>query len=364
MLSCIKKLAPETFKCNLVYRFKGTELPCNLNKNEKRIFVFLCGFYQNLGDMAITYAQHVYLTKHFLDYKIIMVPSTKTYEYLKYIKKICTEDDIITITGGGNMSARYASLENARCFIIKKFPNQKIVSFPQTIDFDDDKKSQKMLKRSIKIYSRHNDLTVFLRENKSYKFFKKNFANVKAFLAPDMVLSLNKTEPEQKRTDVIVCLREDKESGLSGEKRKEITAAITDYFGDIKSIDTVDVALDKCQPEVYEETLNSFWARFRQAKVVITDRLHAMIFSQITGTACVVFDNDNGKISETYNLWLKDNKKTVLSSADNIPNIIDSIKKVMSITSDTDFVVPSENFLQVFNSLSNKNSERKCKRDD
>ena len=38
---------------------------------------------------------------------------------------------------------------------------------------------------------------------------------------------------------------------------------------------------------------------------MITDRLHGMIFAAITGTPCVVLQNNNHKIKATYESWLR-----------------------------------------------------------
>jgi pyruvyl transferase EpsI len=39
-------------------------------------------------------------------------------------------------------------------------------------------------------------------------------------------------------------------------------------------------------------------------EVVVTDRLHGMIFAAITGTPCVVLQNSNHKIESTHQTWL------------------------------------------------------------
>lgn len=44
---------------------------------------------------------------------------------------------------------------------------------------------------------------------------------------------------------------------------------------------------------------------FASSRVVITDRLHGMIFAAITGTPCVVLSNSNHKIQGVYE-WIKD----------------------------------------------------------
>lgn len=44
--------------------------------------------------------------------------------------------------------------------------------------------------------------------------------------------------------------------------------------------------------------------KFMNAKLVVTDRLHGMLFAAITGTPCIVFSNYNQKVSGTYE-WIK-----------------------------------------------------------
>ena len=68
--------------------------------------------------------------------------------------------------------------------------------------------------------------------------------------------------------------------------------------------------------------------KFSKAELVITDRLHGMIFSVITKTPCLVFDNKNHKISETYTAWLKDCNYILPSSP---KTFIEDIKKVAQI---------------------------------
>jgi pyruvyl transferase EpsI len=73
---------------------------------------------------------------------------------------------------------------------------------------------------------------------------------------------------------------------------------------DVIEKDTVDVAIEDCQPDTFERTLEDFWDLLRTRKVVVTDRLHCMIFCAITQTPCVVLPNSNHKIKGTYETWL------------------------------------------------------------
>ena len=51
-------------------------------------------------------------------------------------------------------------------------------------------------------------------------------------------------------------------------------------------------------------TLEGKLVQMEQVCLVVTDRLHGMVFAAITATPCVVLDNYNHKIRETYK-WLE-----------------------------------------------------------
>ena len=44
---------------------------------------------------------------------------------------------------------------------------------------------------------------------------------------------------------------------------------------------------------------------FRQSRLVITDRLHGMVFAAITGTPCIAFNNSSGKVEGVWRVWLR-----------------------------------------------------------
>ena len=306
--------------------------------DNKKVVVFLAGFYANLGDLAITYAQREFLRQVYPDRDIILVPSTEIYTSMKTLKKIINKDDVITLIGGGNMSDLYWSLESARLFVIKNFKNNKIISFPQTVSFSDTEKGKKCLNTSRKVYSSHKNIVFFLRENNAFKRFQKYFPNVKCELCPDMVLSLKKTEPRMERNQVVCCLRNDGESYISGVQRKAIITQMRENFDNVILRDTVDVSVDECTEEVFENTLENFWGMLRSSKVVVTDRLHCMIFCVITGTPCIAIDNSNKKISGVYNEWLGEINWVKFATDSDIDNVAELAKEVSTYT---DNVLPN-----------------------
>ena len=350
MLRKLKKLIPNEFKLKLKILTASSNNPywiAKIDKSRKNIFVFLAGFYQNLGDMAITYSQIKFLEKTYPDANIVAVSSTKTYEAVKTIRKHISSNDIITIIGGGNMSDMYSSLEAARLYVVKNFPNNRIISFPQTMAFSDTKRGIKLRKRSYKVYAKHKNLALFVREQNSLERVKKYFTGVDIGYCPDIVLSLNKVEPIMERTNVVCCLRSDKEQNLSDSHKQKIVSAVKSEFPDAEFVDTVDVSLEECTPERYEQTLENFWNKLRKSRVVITDRLHCMIFCAITGTSCVVFDNSNHKISAVYNEWLKDISYIKLLTDEQKENVILEVKRLFNI----DFNINSFDISEKFETL-------------
>lgn len=305
----IKKILPETVKRKLFLLFVSFRDPQWMkyaSTSHKRIFVFLAGFYQNLGDMAITYAQVQFLKSVFPDGEVIPVSSGLTYSSIKTIKGYIRPDDIITITGGGNMDDLYPSLEEARRFVIKSFPNNRIVSFPQTVHYSNTSRGKKELRKSRKIYEKHKKLIIYAREEDSLKRITDYFPNIKAGLCPDIVLFLNNEITSSERRGIMCCLRKDKEQLIGTDLREEIIKTVKYMFDDVIVTDTTDIPISSCKESEYENTLREFMEKLSSCQVVLTDRLHCMLFCVLTKTPCVVIDNNNQKISGVYKTWLKD----------------------------------------------------------
>jgi pyruvyl transferase EpsI len=300
MNNSVKKLSYRVKSELRAFIFPTENSELNKYKYSKKIFVFLCAFYQNMGDMAITLGQEKFLKDNFPEREIILIPAYRTYHWMKQIKKITNKDDIITIIGGGNMSDSYWQLEDARRFVIKNFPGNKIVSFPQTIDFIDEKE----LKKTIKTYSRNKNLIVFARERNSFNKMQKLFTHVE--LCPDIALYLNDFKFDIQRCGAMLVFRNDNEKLLKEETSEIIKAALALKYKDISEDDTVNIPPEDCTPEHFRNTVEKFLLKIASKELVVTDRLHCMIFCAITHTPCIALDNSNGKISGIYNEWLKD----------------------------------------------------------
>ena len=197
---------------------------------------------------------------------------------------------------------------------------------------------------------------VFSREQKSFDIMKNNFYN-EVILVPDLVMHFcNKLNNEKlHRESISLCFRNDKEKITSHNILEQFENILkNNNFTNIKKFDTVinDLKFTSAEKkEIFEKTLNNF----RKSKVVITDRLHGMIFALITKTPCIALDNSNHKISATYNTWLKDVPYIKLLESFDENKIIDSINEFKNIDLDSIKVDFTPHYDQVYKSLKGGN---------
>ncbi len=309
MIRRIKSTIPERYKGPVVAELKPTPAP-DLEpwKGRKKVIVALAGFYQNLGDMALTYAQKRFIEQTLPEHEVLLFPSTHTYSRMKALKRVVGPEDMITTIAGGNMDDVYPSLENARRYVVRSFPNNPVISFPQTFAFSATESGKRALRRSARTYGHHKGLSMFGREPRTLELMKAGFPGVRVGYSPDIVLSLvdRHGKSATERSGIMLTVRDDKEVLLSASDRAGIRQVVEAKTADVTMKDTVDVALEHCQPDTYEKTLHDFWDLLRARRVVVTDRLHCMIFCVNTGTPVVVLPNNNHKIKGTYDAWLKD----------------------------------------------------------
>ncbi len=308
MLDQIKRRIPEPVKERIRLLFTPTSrirLSTDIDPDRQNIYVFLCGFYQNLGDMALTYAQERFLRHEFPGANIILIPSVDTYAATKYIKKRIRPHDLVTVLGGGNMGDMYISLENARLHVVKSLKKNHIVCFPQTYVFSNTKTGKQREAISRKVYGSHPNIDIFVREPFSLERIRHALPRNRIGCCPDTVLSLPPRNARHERKNVLICLRKDQEQRTESAFRAKLIGALEKEVGSIIARDTVDVRLEECTPQTYADTLERFWDLLGACKVAITDRLHCVIFCVLTRTPCVAIDNANHKISGVYQAWLR-----------------------------------------------------------
>lgn len=265
--------------------------------------IFLIGTPQhgNVGDQAIVMATFNFLSKYGFS-NIYEISSSEYYLYKRLLKHY-GKNHLFCLHGGGNMGIEYFANEAKRRDIIRSFPNNKIIIFPQTIDYGTTSEGLLELEKSIQLYSRHSCLTIFARETYSYAKMKEYYSNNTIYLVPDIVLSWKPDLPNVTRSATLVCLRHDKESIFTADSRRLLYSRIQEICHDVGITDTwtAQVVDADSRPKYVLGKLKEF----RAARLVITDRLHGMIFAAITETPCIALPNYNHKVKYEYE-WIKD----------------------------------------------------------
>ena len=303
MLNLIRrKLRPVRLMYNCL---KGQKKFGDLSRNSEKV-CWLIGppEHRNLGDHAIAYATIKFVQDILPDYEIIEITEETFYDKFLRMKKLIKPLDIILLQGGGNFGNLYQYIEDIRRVVITSCKKNPIIMMPQSVYFTPDKIGEIEKKKTEKLYGKNNNLYFFAREKISEEIMKEFLDEENISCVPDIVLWLNnKTAVGNfERNGILFCLRDDVESKLNAEDKERILE-IAQKCGKVECTDTID----DCDVPWKERHINleKKWTRFATSKVVITDRLHGLIFAAITNTPCVVFSNNNHKIRGVCD-WLSE----------------------------------------------------------
>ena len=260
----------------------------------------------NLGDQAIALAEEAYLSGLGLHYK--EVDQIGDIEDLVYYRHILSADTTVILHGGGNMGSLYKSFEFLRAADIGAFPQGKIISMPQTADYRD--AEGRMLSRYMRhVYGSAKKVMLLARDKPSFAVMNKLFPSVRVELTPDIVMTYETPYahvPLEGRQGALVAFRSDGEVASHPTFEDVANRLNVLELSGVKKTDTalgtggmLNIPADKREPMVFAKL-----EEFSRARIVVTDRLHGMVMSAITGTPCVAFNNSNGKVKALYETWL------------------------------------------------------------
>lgn len=271
----------------------------------KRIILLNVPTHGNLGDHLLSIASQEFFRENFPTHKILCVTSSQLYFSIRISLRDVIESDILCIAPGGFLGSLYEE-ENRILNIIRRFPKNKIIILPQSYYYENTSLGMEKKSKAREVYQRHSQLYVTVREQKSYDILIKDIMKGKeerVWLLPDMALYLKRKQSTLERNGVLWCMRNDSEknianSSIIAELKKQIELlglqqSYTDTYVNYS------IPLD-CEEKEVEKKIKDF----QSAKIVITDRLHGMIYAYLTGTPCIVLDNVSGKVSHVYDLWL------------------------------------------------------------
>jgi len=265
----------------------------------------------NVGDQLIYAGTEQFISNHGLDVKY------RAFDVNVEDKKLA-ECDLILFHGGGNFGDIYPRHQHLRESIIQKFPNKRIIVLPQTIHFS----SLEQQEKSSKIFSKHNDLYMYVRDQRSLQIaqsFSKN-----AVLMPDMAHSLHplidKSEVESFEPSTVKILNLRRVDVEKVSEKINIEKKSFDWINILEPTEhTYLKYIKKLQRfKILNRRLIRSWrARsqylifrsinyFSLHNVIYTDRLHGFILSYLLGKNIKLLDNSYGKNLGYYKQWIND----------------------------------------------------------
>lgn len=291
------------YKFLFVLEFIKSFLALLFVRAARRVVLIGTPLHGNLGDHAIALALCDYFRQNGVRY--VEITGAVYRKFPRVLNARIRKSDTICICGGGFLGSLWTAEDDMVLSVLEKFKSNKIVIAPQSVFFYENDSAR--IERTKCIYGNCKDLSVFLRERNSYELVKNLLSGtgVKISLVPDIVFRLDtravpKLSPNGK---ILLCFRTDKEKIISDEQKSRLVQRIRQSGFEYEEIDTVlphNVPRCMRKKEVY-----ALLAKIRAARLVIADRLHAMLFAYITETPCYVFDNISRKVSGVYK-WITD----------------------------------------------------------
>ncbi len=283
----------------------------------------------NAGDHAIWLGEKVFFQN--LGVEPAYECSMQTYDRAAMTRAV--GDGVIFMHGGGNFGDAYIYHE-FRHQVLRDFPDNEVVIFPQTVMFYSDPK----LLSSVECFSRHGKVTIAARDALSFHILEKFFgSHCKILMAPDMAFTLGPQSRNGKPDFEVLWLSRTDSEGVHGgniakvvnlPNMRLLSVNMGQFADGIETVAMSDVSGKKlvvtdwyrCQfanqagVDAYQkfsfERQSKFWVdramRLLSAgTVVITDRLHAHILCALAGIPHILLNNVYGKNISFYETWCR-----------------------------------------------------------
>ena len=287
------------------------------NQGKPRCLLVGTPIHGNLGDHLLTLSAMQYLSQNFgvlieVSMECFMLHGDK-------IARQLNEQDFVFICGGGWMGTIWKDDELRLQQMITLFCRQKIVVLPQTAFYDPKSPDYDSLLSSMKqAISKAERICFTFRDQKSYDFARREFPEGKSYLLlPDNALLFEPDSlfygrlKQEKKEGIYLCLREDCEGKILPAQKQVFYSMLRQQGYVLKQGSTIDWKIVPTALRNWRIRKKIF--EIGKSKLMITDRLHGMIFAVLAGTPCIVLDNESKKVSGVYGLWLKNCPQIMLA---------------------------------------------------
>lgn len=272
-------------------------------------------YYSNIGDTLIWEGTECFI-------KELSVECLSRCAYQTFSYKPLSKDVTILLQGGGNWGDLWRMHQDFRLKIIELYPDNKIIILPQSVHYQ----NQYIFENDAELMGKHQNLTICVRDKKSYAVLEKYFHRNHLLLLPDMAFCISRNILDKYRSKgsskVLFLKRSDSEFC-----NKDYKSLIRE---DERALDTRDWPTIEHVPFSFRlmgvlmrlrlyKMMDYFAVVYLKEKMVksgvmflddyrkiYTTRLHVAIMSVLLDKPCVFFDNSYGKNSSFYDTWLKE----------------------------------------------------------
>lgn len=288
------RIIKETYRLNVI----GKNLIMQISDKpmfSKHIWAFGEPIHNNMGDQAQKYCINTWLSKHYPDYNIqyFVTEIGLSHCFVKWLKENIKREDIIIFQSGYCTQEKHMD-HDMHLYLVKGFPDNRIIFFPQTVNLITNYGKIK----AAKIFNNHQRLLFLARDKVSYSTAKALFSNVNVECYPDIVTTLiGSYHSDIKKRGILVCVRNDSEKKYTTEeisKLEDRLMRITEHVVEMDTDSKYDLDYIKSHTR---EALKEMIDTFAQYRVVITDRYHGTIFSLIANTPVIVIKTLDHKVS-------------------------------------------------------------------
>lgn len=258
----------------------------------------------NLGDQAIVYAQKRFLADTLPGFSVFEI---QRYQYelaRERIQGMVRSSDIVVVDGGGNVGTLWPEENDKINDIVSRFVDCSVLVFPQTAYFEDSERGRECERETAAVYRSNPNLVFFSRDRKTFETVGRLTPDTPSYYVPDIVPYIDDAPFSTERSGALLCLRDDKERMLDDKAAKTIDSVFVELGLQAGRTSTVVEEPTRIYEGNRDAVLGVKWAEFSSSELVITDRLHGMFFSAITGTPCVALDNLSHKVSQGFE-WIE-----------------------------------------------------------
>lgn len=281
-----------------------------------RIYFFCTPTHSNLGDQAQLFCWLRLLKEWHSGYEVFCIPTQyRKFDTIRNIHASLQKDDLIYIHSGYLIFDPHPELPFI-LDVVRGFYDWRVVILPQTVNLIEEWYCHIVGQT----FNAHPNLTLYCRDEVSLEKAKLLFPKVENKLMPDVVTSLIGNEafsyPNTERDGVMLCVRNDGEKFYSDAQIDSLRKRFKGIKTDI--CDTTIKASIWDWNNNREKLIRKILSRFAKYQVIITDRYHGTIFSQIVNTPVIVISSTDHKLSSGVKWFPKEQFSHNITFAKNL----------------------------------------------